>query len=87
MSTKSRAGSKAFNQAKTQGKSREACIQASNSAKEAVNQGYINSSKPSHSYSSPSKSGNSKHGSYHAESDFDSDLNGNGTNWHTAEDL
>lgn len=24
---------------------------------------------------------------YNEESDFDSDLNGNGTNWHTAEDI
>ena len=26
-------------------------------------------------------------GNHQSESNFDSDLNGNGTNWHTAEDL
>lgn len=48
---------------------------------------YIGSGRSVHQvHYSPTGKGSSR-GDHNEETDFNSDLNGNGTNWHTSEDL
>lgn len=80
MSQKNYFGNKAYKAAIKSGKSKDEAKQASNDVKREIDIKYQNAGKPS--ASTPSKT-EYKEGGY----DFDSDLNSNGTNWHTSEDL
>lgn len=80
MSQKNYHGNKAYHTAIKSGKSKDEAKQASNEAKREIDIKYQEAGKPS---TSTLSKGYYKEGGY----DFDSDLNGNGTNWHTAKDL
>lgn len=80
MSAKNYYGRKAYQAAVKSGKSKDEAKQASAAAKSEIDKQYQSAGKPS--TTKPSKV-------YYDEGghDFDSDLNGNGTDWHTADDL
>lgn len=79
MSAKNYYGRKAYQKAIKQGLSKDEAKQASNSVKAKIDKQYQSAGKVQ-----PTKS---NVGYDDRGYDFDSDLNGNGTDWHTAEDL
>ena len=82
MSSKSYYGRKAYQSAIKAGKTRDEAISASVNVKREIDLKYQSAGKPSTTTTPPSKT-HYDDGGYN----FDSDLNGNGTDWHTADDL
>ena len=78
MSRKSYEGRKAYEKAIKQGLSKEEAKQASNNVKAEIDKEY-QGLKPKSNFNTNSFDDIAYY--------FDSDLNGNGTYWHTAEDL